>query len=138
MLPQLTDNDWDEAFVYAGERYIDVCPPNARVPTASFDREDVISILAMEEGANDEEHWIIAGKLKDGRWFYLEAGCDYSGWDCQASGSAVVASTKSELIRFGIPNEARTRLKIDLSQAVEEPVVEKIDASAARIANLEI
>lgn len=70
--------NWDEAFKYAKK------PGNA-LPTmtdtpASFTRFDVEHIEAAYEGENDGDPWRIYGRLKDGRWFYLEAWCDYTGW----------------------------------------------------------
>jgi len=35
-------------------------------------------------GENDEFHWFWILKLKDGRYLYIRAWCDYSGWDCQS------------------------------------------------------
>lgn len=48
---------------------------------AEFTREDVVSIIAIEDGENDEASWIAVFELHDGRFAYLEAGCDYTGWD---------------------------------------------------------
>lgn len=64
MLEELESYDWECAFNEGG-----------------LDREDVASIIAMEEGENDGANWIMIGKLKDGRYFWLSAGCDYTGWD---------------------------------------------------------
>lgn len=36
-------------------------------------------------------------------YFYLAAGCDYTGWDCQASGYVEVSMDLERLIRLGIP-----------------------------------
>lgn len=130
MIPSLDDYDWQEAFGYAGEP--DTCasshtrqgekfPPIERSHVDSttaldpFTREDVTTILAMDEGEHDGPPWIIAGQLKDGRWFFLEAGCDYTGWDCQAGGSVLVAGTKDDLIRYCITDEHRARLKLEIS-----------------------
>jgi len=99
MLPELDDYDWGQAFQYAGE----IPPsdwedddymmlngePNIDVAITSlgfvkpfrFSRRDVAEVFAMSEGERDERPWIIYGKLKSGHYFYLEAGCDYTGWD---------------------------------------------------------
>lgn len=117
MLKQLDDDDWKEAFGYAGEPGTCGSPdiratPISNVSVAPFTREDVAEIFAMEEGENDGPSWVIAGRLNDGRYFYLEAGCDYTGWDCRAGGSASVASSKEELISFAMTEDGRTRLKL--------------------------
>ncbi len=40
-----------------------------------------------DDGSDMEWRWI--GRIPDGRWFLVEAGCDYTGWDCQ-SGAKVL------------------------------------------------
>lgn len=80
--------NWTQAFGYAGEpgtynrdpvKISTV--PQAPCPTTPFARHHVAEIFGMSEGENDRENWITAGRLWDGRWFVLEAGCDYTGWD---------------------------------------------------------
>jgi hypothetical protein len=89
MLKVLNDYDWEEVFGFSGE---DACnygkPYNLegvddtyKVSEEDFTREDVEKIYGLHEGENDEEDWLIAGKLNDGRYFMIEAGCDYTGWD---------------------------------------------------------
>lgn len=109
------DYDWGNVFGYAGE---DVGEPNsagslpsavagAIAHTAPFTRADVVYVKHHREGERDERAWLIAGLLADGRWFYIEASCDYTGWDCQAGGSAWVADTWDQIEQFGLTDEAR-------------------------------
>lgn len=120
MLKALEDPDWREAFGYAGEP--DTCAtsyqhgvdiraalPTSTVSLAPFTREDVADIVAMSEGENDGPPWVIYGRLHDGRWFYLEAGCDYTGWACHAGGSATMATSREECERFALTDDARAR-----------------------------
>lgn len=82
---------WGTMFYYAGETenssWQDGDPCVERVVGDEvtsidfFTREDVEKIFHSDEGENDEASWIMVGKLKDGRYFFLEAGCDYTGWD---------------------------------------------------------
>ena len=102
MLKELDNYDWQEAFGFAGEAGTCASPSDKDVqsvdPKANpdpFDRESVVKIYAMEEGENDEAPWRIYGKLKDGRYFYLEGG------------SAWVSSTKKGIEREGLTEEAR-------------------------------
>lgn len=53
-------------------------------------------LYGISEGENDGQPWMCYGLLKDGRYFYLEAWCDYTGWDCQSGGSVTVADSKEE------------------------------------------
>lgn len=46
-----------------------------------FNLLDVEKVLAVVEGERDERDWHWIGKLRDGRYFYLTGGCDYTGWD---------------------------------------------------------
>ena len=78
MLPKLeNDGDWVEVFKYASEPRV---PVGENVSDDSFYREDVKRIIHMYDGENDGESWHGAFELKDGRFAYLEAGCDYTGW----------------------------------------------------------
>lgn len=85
-------SDWAAAFAYA-----------------SFAVDDIADVEAYVEGENDSADWIAFGTLKDGRWFYLRAGCDYTGWDCQASGSSYEGATREDVIRMGMDFGARKR-----------------------------
>lgn len=100
------DYDWKEAFVYGREiRTATHCDK------AGFGIDDVAEVLSADPGENDSQSWMMAGKLKDGRFFFLDAWCDYTGWDCQAGGDGQVADTLPNLIRYGMTTEARARLK---------------------------
>ena len=91
-LEQINDGDWGnwkEAFGYAGEP--GTCaisyqggPDVASLddaPATTFSRADVEHVEKLSEGEHDEKDWLVVGRLKDGRWFFLSAGCDYTGWD---------------------------------------------------------
>lgn len=91
MLQVLDSYDWREAFVYA----------------IGFAREDVAEIHGIREGENDGASWIIYGRLHDKRWFALSAGCDYTGWDCQAGGSGHAYYTFDEMRAHAMDREMR-------------------------------
>lgn len=112
MLKQIENYDWQEAFL-CGMRDLR-CIPNDNTPQNAFDREDVKTILGIYEGQNDGESWRIYGQLNDGRFFYLEAWCDYTGWGCQDGGSSTVASSREDIISIGMPDIARERFGIVL------------------------
>lgn len=113
----IDDYDWREAFACAGDKEgehnsADVRPalPTSKVSLAPFGRVDVAKVFAMREGENDERDWLCYGRLKDGRYFFLTAGCDYTGWDCQSGGCAFVSDNKKELLQFGMTAEQRGEL----------------------------
>ena len=88
-LPEINDGNWSETFGYADGTAIladekdrpQKAAPHLDVSEAPFSICDVVEIIAMREGEHDESNWIAVGRLFDGRWFAIDAGCDYTGWD---------------------------------------------------------
>ena len=116
----IDDYDWQEAFACAGDpegqhNSADVRPalPTSEVSLAPFGRRDVAEVIAMQEGENDERDWLCVGRLSDGRYFFLTAGCDYTGWDCQSGGCAFVSNDKDELLQFGMTRDQRRELGLE-------------------------
>lgn len=137
MIERLNDYDWQEVFALAGEQdtphraddswgyhnsaRITAVPPGASGPsTDPFAREDVAELAWIEDGANDEADWLIGGKLRDGRWFFIAAGCDYTGWDCQSGGNAYVADSREAIERFGMGDADRARLGVILAEHLDD------------------
>jgi len=115
-LTVLQEYDWEQAFLYANPTTnlkLDGIP---LVATDPFTTDDVAEIIAKSEGENDGPSWLMLGRLRDSRFFVLEAGCDYTGWDCQASGSSIVASSPDLLIRYGMSRGDRERLGLSLPE----------------------
>ena len=92
VLPSLANGDWAEAFAFAGEpgayNSAPANSPKAAVPRVPdvvdlkpFSRWDVKELFWSDEGENDGKNWVCYGQLKDGRFFFVSAGCDYTGWD---------------------------------------------------------
>lgn len=86
------------------------------VSLVPISREDVVLIYWMVEGENHGEPWEGVFRLRDGRYLYLIAGCDYTGWDC----SAWVSSSLENLVRFGLTQDTRDRFGIDIPSFLEE------------------
>ncbi len=63
--------DWQEAMHYA-----------------SFTFENIERVVWALEGENDGPDWLLLVELKGGGYGALRAGCDYTGWDCQAGGDS--------------------------------------------------
>jgi hypothetical protein len=114
----LDSYDWREAFGYAGEpgtngrANVEAAAPGVAVALDAFTIADVEELIGVSEGENDGPAWLAWGRLSDGRWFLLRAGCDYTGWDCQAFGVAIVADTAANMIRFGFEPEDCSRLGV--------------------------
>ncbi len=88
MLKELEGYDWKEAFAYASgvsqsnESNIPVSTiDDDGVDVSPFNREDVKTLIALDLGENDGAAWIALMELNDGRYAYLRAWCDYTGWD---------------------------------------------------------
>ena len=111
----LDNYDWCEAFSVSDE-------PEHALPSGSCalgkpTRDAVAEIIHLVEGENDGPSWLLVCRLKDDRYLFLDAWCDYTGWDCRSSGSMTVASNLADLLRYGLGNEHRERLGIVLSDA---------------------
>lgn len=109
MFDRLDDYAWEEAFRFANEN---IGSAGALCDVSAFGREDVVEIIAIEDGENDGASWIGVFRLADGRFAFVDAGCDYTGWECQAGGNAVVSTSLEVLIRFGLGEDARDRLRL--------------------------
>lgn len=118
MLDQLNEYDWAMAFQCCGPAEPGDSAYNtpsvslalgATGSDAPFTREDVAEILGLSEGENDGPNWLGLFKLRDGRYAFLSAGCDYTGWDCQSGGSALV-SDDLEILKRNISPEERARM----------------------------
>ncbi len=48
---------------------------------AKFHADDIDTILKYSEGENETKSWLLLVLLKNGRFGFLTAGCDYTGWD---------------------------------------------------------
>lgn len=117
------DDDWCNAFAFSAA--ISRSPLDAATSLDAFGLDDVSEVLAKIEGENDGPSWVCLGRLKDGRWFCLSACCDHTGWECQASGGAMVASTLTDLLKFCVTDDEAKRMEIEneRSQACgDEPI----------------
>lgn len=95
--PDLGDYDWRNAVSYA-----------------SWHPAQVAEMIASSEGQNGGDNWLLVVKLADGRYSFLSAGCDFTGWDCQAGGYSTEHNTLAELVRFGMGADDRERLGFKL------------------------
>jgi hypothetical protein len=107
MLEPLDDYDWEEVFKYADPSAV---PGSEGISLASFGRDDVAELYGFSNGQNDGDNWVCYGKLSDGRFFWIEAGCNYTGWGCQEQGFSQVARTREDVWRLGLTDEYRARL----------------------------
>lgn len=104
------DGDWGEAFAVC-EKPSGADPTREDYNFSSVRLEAVKHVFAMRTGENDGQDWLVAGTLEDGRYFFVSAGCDYTGWQCRSGGQATVATSLEELVKYGLTDEARTAFR---------------------------
>lgn len=76
---------------------------------------NVIDVIACDEGENDGAIWIavVQWSGSEGAFCVMRAGCDYTGWDCQASGKMEFYSSLEEAIHPNtLTEEERCRMGI--------------------------
>lgn len=105
ILDALLGWDWEAAFSFASGQAQGSCYGMERPEWAvaemdkpePFNRQDVAEIFGIAEGENDGPDWLVVGRLNSGLFFFLTAGCDYTGWDCQSGGRSYVARKREDL-----------------------------------------
>lgn len=65
---------------------------------AGFTRDDVQEIVHWREGENEGDNWLAVLRLTDGRFAYVTAWCDYTGFDCQAGADVSYAESLEALV----------------------------------------
>lgn len=112
------DYDWREAFGFVGTP--DTCAgghsalevrggPAAKGTAQEFDIANVTEVLAACAGENDGAEWLAIVRCQNA-FLFVAAGCDYTGWDCQAGGHGVWSLSLDDLWRWGVGEEHRQRL----------------------------
>lgn len=118
--PRIDTYDWQEIFSdpnLQGKQYTRPAHVRERkMRDEAYKAEDVAEILAMIEGESDGADWIGLFKMNDGKFMCVRAGCDYTGWDCQAGGSSDYADTLQDVIAGGLTADERDRLKDQLDK----------------------
>lgn len=69
-----------------------------------------IATVDRRDGENDEASWLAMGETRDGRWWFISAWCDYTGWGCRAGGDHKIAATRDELVRLCMGEDDRAAL----------------------------
>ena len=52
----------------------------SKVSESGFTASDIAEVIASVNGANDEAAWEAVLRLTDGRFAFVSASCDYTGW----------------------------------------------------------
>jgi hypothetical protein len=125
------DYDWQHAFYEAASQIGDADGDGTSLERFAID--EVTAVLALSEGEGEGPSWLAIVKLGGAagtRYAYIEAGCDYTGWDCQASGQSTVSSVLERVVRYGCTDDARGRFKGDKrTHARVLKAIKKVEAS---------
>ena len=100
-------DDYDFEFVF-GEKSL-----SGNTPPIGFTRVHVAEAYLIEYGDNDGPEWRCIGRLTSGDYFRATGGCDYTGWDCQASNSGETWPDLDAFIR-GLGDNDRALLGLSL------------------------
>jgi hypothetical protein len=114
-LDELKDSwNWAEAFGEGSggncDATVEAAVPGDDISLDLVRRADVVRIVASIDGENEGPDWAGIFELADGRFAAVEAGCDYTGWDCQADNRIAVARTEEAAVRYGLGDDNRRRL----------------------------
>lgn len=64
------------------EDFIHACAYNDEGPWSVDNR--IVDMVMTEQGCRDMGNWEWWLKFEDGSTWHLEAGCDYTGWECRS------------------------------------------------------
>lgn len=53
--------------------------------------------ICIEDRDYGEARLRMLGRLQDGRYFFVDAECDTTGWDCQTSGRGYIGRDRAEV-----------------------------------------
>lgn len=127
-LPIFEDSDWRYVFSFASGKY-EGCNSDPSCPewvagdehsgvASPATVDDVVEVIAQavehtpDDGSYcDSDFWMVA-RLQDGRFLFVTAGCDTTGWGCRDGGRSYCASSLERLVIAMTPEE---RIKLGLS-----------------------
>lgn len=76
-----------------------------------MDYKQFAKVYYARPGANDEENWTFLVKHKNGYYIFFDAGCDYTGFDCQGGGTITYSRDAKQMWSFGLTQDMRNTLK---------------------------
>lgn len=71
-------------------------------PQENFTAENILNVMAVFEGEREDANWAWVLKLTGGRFAYLQAWCDYTGWDCQSGAHSYVELKPLKAVQHAI------------------------------------
>lgn len=101
----------DEPYRWIGEDYkvsdfLRSLPMDTDVADAGDFPRNIAEYYWIQAGERDEESWYAVGKLNNGFYFFYEAACDYTGFECQGTMDLLVSKSYANLMTYGMPEAA--------------------------------
>lgn len=139
-----SDKDWRAAFAEAhGQGYSSTSQTDDESSSAPNPIDAVIDVIAASEGERDERDWLAIVRVIDGDYLVVSAGCDFTGWDCQAGGvveryqslgeaCSRMALTPRERDRLADQLRARTDVVLDWPEQPEALNAHEYDGGFGR------
>ena len=76
--------------------------------------DNIKTYIWGREGENDEESWLLLCQLDNDYYAYLEAWCDYTGFECQGGMKLYCSKEFHILVEMAMDDTARESYYIDL------------------------
>jgi hypothetical protein len=76
--------------------------------------DNIKTYIWGREGENDEQSWLLLCQLDNGYYAYLEAWCDYTGFDCQGGMKLYCSKELHILLEMAMDDTARQYYYSDL------------------------
>lgn len=76
-----------------------------------MDYKQFEKVYYAKPGMNDEENWTFLVKHKNGYYIFFDAGCDFTGFDCQGGGNITYSLDGQKMWTLGLTNDMRNILK---------------------------
>ena len=76
--------------------------------------DNIKTYIWGREGENDEESWLLLCQLDNGYYAYLEAWCDYTGFDCQGGMKLYCSKELHIHVEMAMDDTSRESYYIDI------------------------
>lgn len=87
-------------------------------PQDGITDETIAAVLAVWEGENDGDDWRWIVSLTDGRFAFIQGGCDYTGWDCQSWASSEITDDADAAALCALPENTPPGTLLDPPQGL--------------------
>jgi len=73
---------------------------------------NINTVIWYQVGQHDGDNWILVGRLESGKYFYFNAWCDYTGFDCQSGIDLYLSNTKIDLYTYCVSEYDRNLMGV--------------------------